>query len=164
MPMPSNNVLAQVHLKHGRQKSHNCARNFHEHTGIKKHHLPRSRTCQHYYARLFHHESNDMCCLNGKTILPIIQCPPEIIELFSAENPESTHFKQHVRAYNHVFSFTSMGVHIDENLATACSTFTFRTQGSIYHRIGSLLPDDNSKPRYLQLYIYIIIVYISYRP
>ena len=133
---------------------HNCARNFHETIGVAKLHLPAPITCPHCHARLFHHETKDMCCLNGKTIIPLAQSPPEMIELFSAETPQGTHFRQNIRAYNHVFSFTSKGVNVDQNLATGGATFTFRAQGSMYHRIGSLLPNGNTRPRFLQMYIY----------
>ncbi|XP_061999597.1 uncharacterized protein LOC133716991 [Rosa rugosa] len=95
-----------------------------------------------------------MCCSNGKIVLPPIHSPPDMIELFSSESPQGAHFRQNIRACNHVFSFTSMGVHVDESLATGGGTFTFRAQGSIYHKIGSLLPNANDRPRYLQLYIY----------
>ncbi|KAL6140766.1 hypothetical protein ACLB2K_059060 [Fragaria x ananassa] len=142
-------------LRRGRgRRHHNCARNFHENIGVAKYHLPAPKTCRHCHARLFHHESNDMCCKNGKTVLPPVQAPPEMVQLFSAQTPLGTHFRQNIRAYNHVFSFTSMGVHVDQNLATGGNTFTFRAQGSIYHKIGSLLPNENNRPRFLQLYIY----------
>ncbi|XP_062014501.1 uncharacterized protein LOC133731040 [Rosa rugosa] len=149
-----NSGVAQVCRRQRRRKPHNCARNFHENIGIKKYHLPPPKTCPYCHARLFHHETKDMCCLNGKTVIPPIQSPPEMVELFSAETPQGAHFRQNIRAYNHVFSFTSMGVHIDQSLATGGSTFTFRAQGSIYHKIGSLLPDEDNRPRFLQLYIY----------
>ncbi|KAI8537401.1 hypothetical protein RHMOL_Rhmol09G0020900 [Rhododendron molle] len=48
-----------------------------------------------------------------------------------------------------------MGVHVDEQLAGGSrGVYTFRAQGTIYHRIGSLLPYSNQRPRFLQLYIY----------
>ncbi|KAF5187278.1 hypothetical protein FRX31_023135 [Thalictrum thalictroides] len=48
-----------------------------------------------------------------------------------------------------------MGVHLDQQLANADhGVYTYRAQGSIYHRIGCLLPQDNQRPRYLQMYIY----------
>ncbi|XP_073152120.1 uncharacterized protein [Henckelia pumila] len=41
-----------------------------------------------------------------------------------------------------------MEVSIDESLATGCNgIYTFRADGSIYHSIGSLLPNENSRPR-----------------
>ncbi|KAL7184211.1 hypothetical protein ACSBR2_026376 [Camellia fascicularis] len=47
-----------------------------------------------------------------------------------------------------------MGVHIDENLTRSRDTYTFRAQGAIYHKIGSLLPNSSDRPGYLQLYVY----------
>ncbi|XP_028110293.1 uncharacterized protein LOC114308820 [Camellia sinensis] len=48
-----------------------------------------------------------------------------------------------------------MGVHVNENLATRTrGVYTFRAQGSIYHKIGNLLPNSSDRPRYLQLYVY----------
>uniref|UniRef100_A0A803N7C8 Helitron helicase-like domain-containing protein n=1 Tax=Chenopodium quinoa TaxID=63459 RepID=A0A803N7C8_CHEQI len=49
-----------------------------------------------------------------------------------------------------------MGVHLDESLANAQhGVYTFRAQGSIYHKIGGLFPSTSeSRPRFLQLYIY----------
>ncbi|KAK4409487.1 hypothetical protein Sango_0021700 [Sesamum angolense] len=64
-------------------------------------------------------------------------------------------FRQNIRAYNHVFSFTSMGVALDENLpAFNQGIYTFRAHGLIYHRIGTLLPPPGMRPRYLQMFIY----------
>ena len=60
-----------------------------------------------------------------------------------------------MRAYNHMFAFTSMGVHVDENMATGKDgVYKFRAQGSIYHKIGNLVPTSDNRPRFLQLYIY----------
>ncbi|XP_050374857.1 uncharacterized protein LOC126792486 [Argentina anserina] len=152
--IPQDHGFPRVRLGARRRGPHNCARNFHESIGVTKLHLPEPTTCPHCYARLFHHESKDMCCKNGRTILPPIQSPLEMIELFSANTPQGSHFRQNVRAYNHVFAFTSMGVHVDQNLATGGGTFTFRAQGYVYHKIGSLIPDGDNRPRFLQLYIY----------
>ncbi|XP_073119661.1 uncharacterized protein [Henckelia pumila] len=47
-----------------------------------------------------------------------------------------------------------MGVTIDEALASGSNgIYVFRAQGTIYHSIGSLLPNVNSRPRYLQMWI-----------
>jgi len=43
-------------------------------------------------------------------------------------------------------SFTSFDVHIDETvLATCCGIYTFRAQGSIYHKIGGFHPNVSSR-------------------
>ncbi|KAK8935045.1 hypothetical protein KSP39_PZI013966 [Platanthera zijinensis] len=48
-----------------------------------------------------------------------------------------------------------MSVKLDEALAADQHVvYTFRAHGSIYHKIGSLLPVENARPRYIQLYIY----------
>ncbi|KAG5525404.1 hypothetical protein RHGRI_031907 [Rhododendron griersonianum] len=111
--------------------------------------------CQHCGARLFHRETTELCCKSGKTKLPSITAPVELIELFSEQTSDGRHFRKNIRAYNHVFSFTSMGVHVDEQLAGGSrGVYTFRAQGTIYHRIGRLLPYSDQRPRFLQLYIY----------
>lgn len=47
-----------------------------------------------------------------------------------------------------------MGVHYDEKLAGGGKgVYTFRAQGAIYHRIGSLLPTPDQRSRYAQSYI-----------
>ena len=48
-----------------------------------------------------------------------------------------------------------MGVHVDESLAIGrCGIYTFCAQGSIYHKIRSLLPIGDSRLRFLQMYMY----------
>lgn len=45
--------------------------------------------------------------------------------------------------------------HIDECLANGKDgVYSFRAQGAIYHKIGSLLPTPGNRPRFIQLYIY----------
>ena len=51
-----------------------------------------------------------------KVILPHVTAPDELIQIFSGCSSESRHFRQHIRSYNHVLSFTSLGVHMNENI------------------------------------------------
>ncbi|XP_057250132.1 uncharacterized protein LOC104897172 [Beta vulgaris subsp. vulgaris] len=76
--------------------------------------------------------------------------------LYSDQGEDGEHFRLNIRKYNHVFAFTSMGVVIDDELADARQgVYTYRAHGSIYHRIGGLLPlNSNDRPRFLQMYIY----------
>ncbi|XP_073142210.1 uncharacterized protein [Henckelia pumila] len=136
------------------RRFHNLARNFNYLQGQNRIILPNPSTCSYCQAFLFHGESTQLCCRNGRIKLDPISSPIELQELFSTENEESRHFRQYIRAYNHVFSFTSIGVNLDESLATAASgIYTFHAQGTIYHSIGSLLPYENSRPRYMQMWI-----------
>ncbi|XP_073152242.1 uncharacterized protein [Henckelia pumila] len=136
------------------RRFHNLARNFSNLQGHNRHVLSDPKTCPHCKALLFHGESSQLCCRNGRTQLDPITSPIELQELFVMENEEGRHFRQYIRAYNHVFSFTSIGVNLDESLTTGSNgIYTFRAQGTIYHSIGSLLPPENDRPRYMQMYI-----------
>lgn len=95
-----------------------------------------------------------MCCTGEKVSFEQVNAPPELLEIFSENSTEGRHFREHIRSYNHVLSFTSMGVHIDENVAaTGRGIYSFRVQGAIYHKIGGFYPNEGSRPRFLQLYI-----------
>ncbi|XP_019413906.1 PREDICTED: uncharacterized protein LOC109325794 [Lupinus angustifolius] len=117
--------------------------------------LPTPTSCTWCNARLFHHETQTICCLRGKVWLQEINAPQQLLDLIVDSSVEGRHFRQHIRGYNHIFAFTSLGVHLDNNLATTGrGIYTFRAQGSIYHNIGGLHPNEGDRPRFLQLYIY----------
>ncbi|CAG8569478.1 16675_t:CDS:2, partial [Gigaspora rosea] len=64
-------------------------------------------------------------------------------------------YLKHIRLFNSGFFFISMGASIDPELANgAHAVYTYHLQGAIYHRIGSLLPDENCIPKFSQIYIY----------
>ncbi|KAK7400491.1 hypothetical protein VNO78_11699 [Psophocarpus tetragonolobus] len=101
------------------------------------------------------HKSRDTCCSGGKVSFSNVSVPIELLEIFSVASSEGKHFRQHIRSYNHVLSFTSLGVHIDENMiATGRGIYSFRAQGAIYHNIQGFYPNKGFRPRFLQLYIY----------
>ncbi|XP_060207251.1 uncharacterized protein LOC132635051 [Lycium barbarum] len=55
-----------------------------------------------------------LCCGRGKIKLPNPTEPPQILKqmLFGSGN-KSNHFREHIRSYNSMFSFTSMGGKVD---------------------------------------------------
>ena len=57
-----------------------------------------------------------------------------------------------IRSFNSVFAMTSIGVHEAEIPGNGPPTF--KIQGMIHHRIGSLLPLNNQQPRFMQIYFY----------
>ncbi|XP_052112761.1 uncharacterized protein LOC107472399, partial [Arachis duranensis] len=113
--------------------------------------LPVPRTCHYCSARLFHHETFEMCCNGGKVSLPRVNGPQELLEIFLDPSAEGNHFRKHIRGYNHVFSFTSCGVHIDEQLAiTGHGIYTFRlTQRSDVHECSLVIRErPANQPQY----------------
>ncbi|GJR76764.1 helicase [Tanacetum coccineum] len=63
-------------------------------------------------------------------------------------------FRDQIRVYNSMFSFTSFGARIDHSINTGKGLYTFRINGQNYHRIGSLLPKEGVQPRFAQLWFF----------
>lgn len=59
-----------------------------------------------------------------------------------------------IRQYNCLFAFTSMGARIDNSINDGRGPPLFKICGQVHHRVGSLLPLDDSAPQFLQLYVY----------
>ncbi|XP_074314363.1 uncharacterized protein LOC141649576 [Silene latifolia] len=97
----------------------------------------------------------DGCCGNGNVTLSLLTSPPDTLtNIYSNKDAKSKHFLANIRAYNMMFSFTSMGGKIDNSVNQGRWPYTFRLHGQNYHRIGSLLPEEGSSPKSAQLYIY----------
>ena len=75
-------------------------------------------------------------------------------KLLNGEDPRKKHFLDNIRNYNSMFSFTSIGGKIDSSMNNGCAPSQFILSGQNYHRIGSLLPESGSNPKFAQLYIY----------
>ncbi|XP_075437913.1 LOW QUALITY PROTEIN: uncharacterized protein LOC142476424 [Ascaphus truei] len=68
----------------------------------------------------------------------------------SGTTSESKHFLQNIRKYNSCFQMTSFGAtSIVEQIGFKS---TFKVQGQVYHRAGSLLPLPDQHPQFLQIY------------
>ncbi len=92
------------------------------------------------------------CCHDGKVLLSSLPTyPPEMHELFTSNSALSKNFMENIRQYNSSVSFASFGAQL--STPTGRGPYTFRLHGQIYHRIGSLHPNNNSPPVYSQLYI-----------
>ncbi len=95
-------------------------------------------------------ETPGMCCTSGKVKLPpLSDPPPPLMDLMSVDTPESKHFLTQIRKYNSAFQMTSFGAKRFEETGFMP---TFKIQGQVYHRIGSLLPTPNENPQFLQVY------------
>ncbi|KAM0864416.1 hypothetical protein ACQ4PT_043941 [Festuca glaucescens] len=57
------------------------------------------------------------------------------------------------RHYNSLFAFTSMGADIDKTINSGGAPYVFKMSGSVFHRMGSLLPHGDESPKFAQLYM-----------
>ena len=61
-------------------------------------------------------------------------------------------FLKNARAYNNLFALASLGY--GEEVRQQGFSPTYSVRGKIYHRIGSLLPQDGDAPKFAQLYFH----------
>ncbi|KAJ0857056.1 hypothetical protein HanRHA438_Chr13g0585631 [Helianthus annuus] len=116
--------------------------------------LKENTPCPHCAAKRFTFEFPTFCCMDGKTVLAYTGIPQELHHLYTSQENIGRVFRENIRAYNTNFSFTSMGVSLDETMANMRGgVYTFRAHKGIYHRIDQLVSRDGT-PRYLQLYFY----------
>ena len=107
--------------------------------------------CTHCGALKWIGEAPGMCCCGGKVQLSALQPPPEPLEsLISGVTDRSKHFLRNIRRYNACFQMTSFGA--TNEVSKAGFMPTFKVQGQVYHRVGSLLPLPNEDHRFLQIY------------
>ena len=102
--------------------------------------------CGHCAALKWKGESPGMCCYNGRVNLPPLQVPPEPLQaLLLRTSPHSTTFQANTRQYNGAFQITSFGT---TGLDAREHVYmpTFRIQGQVYHRAGSLMPPKAKRP------------------
>ncbi|XP_049310614.1 uncharacterized protein LOC125778131 isoform X2 [Bactrocera dorsalis] len=106
--------------------------------------------CTHCNAAKFRGETAGMCCFSGKVKLPALEPPPEPLHsLLTGESPTSKHFLQNIQAYNSCFQMTSFGA---TKIIRDPFMPTFKIQGQIYHRAGSLIPFVDADYQFLQIY------------
>ncbi|XP_056862974.1 uncharacterized protein LOC108853762 [Raphanus sativus] len=96
-----------------------------------------------------------LCCMQGQVKLPLLKEPPTVLKnLLQGDDPRSRHFQKHIRPYNMVFSFTSLGGRVERSLKKGRGPDMFQLQGENYHLLGAgITPPDGSEPKFGQLYI-----------
>ncbi|XP_020265198.1 uncharacterized protein LOC109840825 [Asparagus officinalis] len=128
---------------------------------------PPKFTCPHCKTMLWYDERAEkskkhkkptfpLCCRKGKVKFPLLQQPPEFLKLLLSPSggARSTNFKQNIRMYNSLFSFTSTGGRVDNTYNNGGGPYCYRLNGQNHHKIGSLKPIPGENPKYCQLYIY----------
>ncbi len=53
-----------------------------------------------------------------------------------------------------MLAFTSFGAKVDESVTRGLGPYSFRIQGELYHKIGSLCLAEGQRPQFAQLYIH----------
>ena len=109
-----------------------------------------SKVCNYCRAKKWDNEPPGVCCSNGKVQLATFQEPPQPLKnLLTGSTSDSKHFLQHIQKYNSAFQMTSFGAKF---VTQGGFMPTFKVQGQVYHRIGSLLPEENENWQFLQIY------------
>ena len=72
-----------------------------------------------------------ICCKQGKIDLPKIAYPPPYLTgLLTGEGSDATNFRENIRSYNSMFSFTSMGGAVDKEINKGKGPYVFRLHGT----------------------------------
>ncbi|UYV67989.1 hypothetical protein LAZ67_5002727 [Cordylochernes scorpioides] len=126
---------------------YNPALNYEQFTFLQIGHM--DKQCQHCFAFKYNGERPGMCCSAGKVRIPDLPEPPEALRtLLDGSSPHSAEFMRHIRHYNNAFQMTSFGC--GSRVVLPGYMPTFKVQGQVYHRIGSVLPPLNSDSRQIQ--------------
>ena len=119
----------------------------------RTHILEQVPNCDHCHAKRFEHETPAFCCRNGQIQLAEQVPIPELMRLWSSMDMDCRHFQESIRFFNGHFSFTTLGVSLDNSCTNMRSgVYTFRVQGSMYHNVHLFGP--GSRLEHLQLYFY----------
>ncbi|GBO46992.1 hypothetical protein AVEN_154628-1 [Araneus ventricosus] len=111
-----------------------------------------SSKCTFCGALKFEAEASGLCCSNGKVSLPELpQLPEPLKSLMEGNHPKSKEFLTMIRKYNSSFQMTSFGTSLPMLDSTGFMP-TFRIQGQVYHKAGSLMSLPNEEEKFLQIY------------
>jgi hypothetical protein len=95
------------------------------------------------------------CCAKGKVSLPPIEeLPYPLNVLLTRTDPSARSFSKNIRLYNSALAFTSMGAKVDHSITGTSGIYSFCVHGEMYHSIGTILPDNEARPQFAQIYVY----------
>ncbi|XP_073360641.1 uncharacterized protein [Aegilops tauschii subsp. strangulata] len=108
------------------------------------HILKLDANCKHCKAKKIVSETDGFCCRNGQIELKQPEPIPELMRLWSSMDADSRHFRENIRFFNGHFTFTTLGVSLDENYTNMKSgVYTFRAHGTIYHNAATKQLDQD---------------------
>jgi hypothetical protein len=95
------------------------------------------------------------CCENEKNLLSSFPITPQELEVLLTNKERSAiKFQNQICMYNSVLAFTSLGAKVDESVTRGIGPYSFRIQGGLYHKIGSMCLAERQHPQFTQLYIH----------
>jgi hypothetical protein len=74
--------------------------------------------------------------------------------ILTSKERSAVKFRNQIRMYNSVFTFTSLSAKVDELVTRGTGPYSFHIQGELYHKIGSMCPTEGHRPQFTQLYIH----------
>ena len=105
-----------------------------------------------------------ICCHHGKVRLEKLRNPPnQLRTFFTANSTQAKEFCNSIRQYNSALAFTSFTAKEQDVNAGGGGPWVWKTEYTIYHRAGSILPYADRTPTYAQLYFYDPIDALNYR-
>ena len=113
--------------------------------------------CHHCHGKFFNgeHKANNVftkCCFQGKVTLPPVTLPSaNIIDLFSAETPQSRHFLENICHYNAALAMASWNATVNELPGRGPCVVTIH--GQTFHLTSAADAPEGQHPQYSQLYI-----------
>ena len=82
--------------------------------------------------------------------LPFLKNSLELLyALLTNDDEISRYFKENIRAYNMIFSFTSLGGDTENSVIASGGPQMFQIHRDNYRRIGSLRPDNDIPPKFM---------------
>jgi len=106
--------------------------------------------CSHCGALKFPGEAESFCCSKGNVQLQPFPQPQLFLQhLYEGMDSNSKHFLNNIRKYNSAFQMTSFGCN---EISMPGFNPSFRIQGQVYHRIGSMVPSTGDTPKFCQIY------------
>jgi len=95
-----------------------------------------------------------LCCNQGKfCVLPVRPPPTELCNLYEEKDNDSKYFYRHIRLINSNLAFASMLAN-KADLPGGRGPPIIRMQGAIHHVMGSLLPEEEKRAKFMSIYIY----------
>ncbi|KAK7312898.1 hypothetical protein VNO77_37136 [Canavalia gladiata] len=149
-----------IHKDHGTMSAEKQSHTGYWDIGDQNHECHYCHAIMWYSERLNKRSHTDnprfrLCCNQGKVKLPYLKnAPPTLLRLLRNDTDQSRFFRQNIKSFNMMFSFTSMGGQIQREVNDGNGPPMFVLCGENYHRIGSLLPLPMEAPKFSQFYIY----------